>query len=186
MSIENKLFELTGQKAMPNDPVVEIIKGFRDTLKDNIQDFEEKITELNSQQLIRVQNELGHAISSIQMQLDGSNEYFVGNSSLLLENLEEKFNQLLSSLDDKNKDLNFVLAKIQGDYDKLTDERFEAHFKKIADEQAKTIKQLQTLHDENLKRQSKIDTSKQRDVLMGGCGFVVGVIVCLLVFFIVK
>lgn len=40
MSVENKLFELTGQKAMPNDPVVDIIKGFQQVMKEARQDLE--------------------------------------------------------------------------------------------------------------------------------------------------
>ena len=173
--VVNEVFQQSKLKVTQDDPAVSLYLALHEMMKTEIEQYQKEITAFSDV-----------LVNKVQLQLDNSNEYFVGNSSLLLENLEEKFNQLLSSLDDKNKDLNFVLAKIQGDYDKLTDERFEAHFKKIADEQAKTIKQLQTLHDENLKRQRKIDTSKQRDVLMGGCGFVVGLIVCLLVFFIVK
>lgn len=175
MSIENKLFELTGQKAMPNDPVVEIIRGFRDILKDNIQDFEEKITELNSQQIIRIQSELEHAITSIQMQLDGSNEYYVGNSANHEKNLTEAFTGLLSELDTKNKDLNFILTKIQAEYDKASNERFERH-----------IANIEALHAKELQRQSRKDTAKQREILFAGAGFVAGVVICLLIFFVVR
>lgn len=160
---------------MPNDPVVEIIRGFRDILKDNIQDFEEKITELNSQQLIRIQSELEHAITSIQMQLDGSNEYYVGNSTNHEKNLAEAFTGLLSELDTKNKDLNFILTKIQAEYDKASDERFERH-----------IANIEALHAKELQRQSRKDTAKQREILFAGAGFVAGIVICLLIFFIVR
>lgn len=175
MSIENKLFELTGQKAMPNDPVVEIIRGFRDILKENIQDFEEKITALSHQQLISIQSELEHAITSIQMQLDGSNEYYVGNSTNHEQNLTEAFKGFLNELDTKNKDLNFILAKIQAEYDKASDERFERH-----------IASIEALHTKELQRQSKKDTAKQREILFAGAGFVAGLVVCLLVLFVVR
>lgn len=169
------IFERTNIKVGEDDPSVALVLGLRDILKDNIQDFEEKITELNSQQLIRIQSELEHAITSIQMQLDGSNEYYVGNSANHEQNLTEAFKNLLNELDAKNKDLNFILTKIQAEYDKASDERFERHIAKI-----------EALHAKELQRQSKKDTVKQREILFAGMGFVVGIVICLLIFFIVR
>lgn len=169
------IFERTNTKVGEDDPSVALVLGLRDILKDNIQDFEEKITELNSQQLIRIQSELEHAITSIQMQLDGSNEYYVGNSTNHEQNLTEAFKGFLNELDTKNKDLNFILTKIQAEYDKASDERFERH-----------IANIEELHAKELQRQNKKDTAKQREILFAGAGFVAGVVICLLIFFVVR
>lgn len=169
------IFERTNTKVGEDDPSIALVLGLRDILKDNIQDFEEKITELNSQQLIRIQSELEHAITSIQMQLDGSNEYYVGNSTNHEQNLAKAFEKLLNELETKNKDLNFILNKIQAEYDKTSDERFEGYIAKI-----------EALHAEELKRQNKKDATKQREILFAGAGFVAGVVICLLLVFVVR
>lgn len=170
-----EVFEKTHLKVTADDPVIIFVMGLHDILQKNIREYEETLLAFN------------HAfVDKTQHQLDYANEYFVNNSQILHEELKEQFANFLSSIDEKNKELNFVLAKIQGEYDKQTAERFNDYFKQISSENAKVIKQIQSLNDENLKRQRKIDTSKQRDVLMVGAGFVVGLIICLLVVFIVK
>lgn len=173
--IVQEIFKNTNIKITEDDPIVETVLGFKDILKNNIQDFEEKITELNSQQLIRIQSELEHAITSIQMQLDGSNEYYVGNSTNHEQNLTEAFKGFLNELDTKNKDLNFILTKIQAEYDKASDERFERH-----------IASIEALHAKELQRQNRKDTAKQREIIFAGAGFIAGIIICLLIFFIVR
>lgn len=107
--------------------------------------------------------------SGIEAQLDGANMYYIGNSENHERNLNEAFQKAIEAFDEKNKDLNFILNKIQADYDKASDERFE-----------RQIEKLQALH------QSKQDTKKQREVLFAVAGFVAGLVVCLLVLFIVK
>lgn len=169
------IFERTNTKVGEDDPSVALVLGIRDILKENIQDFEEKITALSHQHLISIQSEIETAIASIQMQLDGSNEYYVGNSTNHEKNLAEAFIGLLSELDTKNKDLNFILTKIQAEYDKANDERFERYITKIEELQAK-----------ELQRQSKKDTAKQREILFAGAGFIAGVVICLLIFFVVR
>lgn len=173
--IVQEIFKNTNAKITEDDPLVEAVLGFRYIIKEASQDFEEKITELNHQQLINIQSELAHAIASIQMQLDGSNEYYVGNSTNHEKNLNEAFEKLLAELDTKNKDLNFILTKIQAEYDKSSDERFERHLTKIDE-----------LHAKELQRQRKQDTAKQREIIFAGAGFIVGIVVCLLVLFVVR
>lgn len=169
------IFERTNTKVGEDDPSVALVLGIRDILKENIQDFEEKITALSHQQLIGIQSEIETAITSIQMQLDGSNEYYVGNSTNHEKNLAEAFEKLLNELEAKNKDLNFILNKIQAEYDKASDERFENYIAKI-----------EALHAEELKRQNKKNTTKQREVLFASASFVAGVIICLLLVFVVR
>lgn len=169
------IFEHTNIKASEDDPSIALVLGIRNILKNNIQDFEEQITYLNHQQLINIQSELAHAVTRIKMELDGANEYYVDNSINHEKNLAEAFEKLLNDFEAKNKDLNFILNKIQAEYDKASDERFERH-----------IAKLEALQAEALKRQKKMDTSKQREVLFSGIGFFAGVLVCLLIFFIVR
>lgn len=173
--IIQEVFEKTNLKVTADDPAIVFVIGLRDILEKHIRDYQETLLAFNHTFIDKTQN-----------QLDYANEYFVNNSQILHDELKEQFGNFLSSIDEKNKELNFVLAKIQGEYDKQTSERFTEYFKQISDENAKVIEKIQSIHDENLKRQRKIDTSKQRDVLMAGAGFVVGLIICLLVVFIVK
>lgn len=171
----NQIFSDTRIKIAENDPVVILYVAIRQMMKNEMDEFQKSMTIFSHNLVDKTQN-----------QLDNANEYFVGNIDVLCENMDERTSQLLAQLDDKHKDLNFILTKIQGEYDKQLDERFEKHFKAIVDEQAQTIKKLQLMADENLKRQVKNATSKQRDIMIGVGGFIVGLLICLLVVFIVK
>lgn len=170
-----EIFEKTNLKVTADDPAIIFVLGLREILEKNIRDYQETLLAFNHTFIDKTQN-----------QLDYANQYFVNNSQILHDELKEQFENFLSSIDEKNKELNFVLAKIQGEYDKQTSERFAEYFKQISDENSKAIQKIQSIHDESLKRQRKIDTSKQRDVLMAGAGFIVGLIICLLIVFIVK
>lgn len=175
IKLVNEFFEKTGIKLTQDDPAINFYIALHQMMERQIANFKNTITDFSNQLVIKTQS-----------QLDNANEYFVGNIGVLEESLDEKINQLLTQLDDKNKDLNFVLAKIQGDYDKQIDKRFETYFKKISEEQNHTIKKIQSANDEMLKRQVKNATSKQRDIMIGVGGFIVGLLVCLLVVFILN
>ena len=171
----NQIFSDTRIKLAENDPVVILYVAIRQMMKDEMDEFQKSMTIFSHNLVDKTQN-----------QLDNANEYFVGNIDVLCENMDERTSQLLAQLDDKHKELNFILTKIQGEYDKQLDERFEKHFKAIAGEQAQTIRKFQLMADENLKRQIKYATSKQRDIMIGVGGLIVGVILCLIIFFVTK
>lgn len=171
----NQIFSDTRIKLAKNDPVVMLYIAIHQMIKKEIAEYQDTMFTINT-----------NFVDKTQSQLDYANEYFVGNIGVLENSLDEKTSKLLAQLDDKHKELNFILTKIQGEYDKQLDERFEKHFKAIADEQTQTIKKLQLMADENLKRQIKNAASKQRDIMIGASGFIVGLLICLLVVFIMK
>ena len=171
----NQIFSDTRIKLAKNDPVVMLYVAIHQMIKKEIAEYQDTMFVINT-----------NFVDKTQSQLDYANEYFVGNIGVLENSLDEKTSKLLAQLDDKHKDLNFILTKIQGEYDVKLDERFEKHFKAISDEQAQTIKQLQLMADENLKRQIKNATSQQRDIMIGVGGFIAGLLICLLVIFILK
>jgi len=171
----NQIFSDTRIKLAENDPIVILYIAIRQMIKKEMTEYQDTMFVINS-----------NFIDKTQSELDYANEYFVGNIGVLEERLDEKTTNLLAQLDDKHKELNFILTKIQGEYDKQLDERFEKHFKAISNEQAQTIKKLQLMADDNLKRQIKNATSKQRDIMIGVGGFIVGLLICLLLTFILK
>lgn len=171
----NKIFSDTRIKLAKNDPVVMLYIAIHQMIKKEIAEYQDTMFTINT-----------NFVDKTQSQLDYANEYFVGNIGVLENSLDEKTSKLLAQLDDKHKELNFILTKIQGEYDKQLDERFEKHFKAISNEQAQTIKKLQLMADDNLKRQIKNATSKQRDIMIGVGGFIVGLLICLLLTFILK
>ncbi|OBX76255.1 hypothetical protein A9308_08960 [Moraxella atlantae] len=171
----NQIFSDTRIKLAKNDPVVMLYIAIHQMIKKEIAEYQDTMFTINT-----------NFVDKTQSQLDYANEYFVGNIGVLENSLDEKTSKLLAQLDDKHKELNFILTKIQGEYDKQLDERFEKHFKAISNEQAQTIKKLQLMADDNLKRQIKNATSKQRDIMIGVGGFIVGLLICLLLTFILK
>lgn len=169
------IFEKTSTKVTPNDPAIETMTALVAMLDRKYEDFESMLMAITHNYTEKMRVELDSAIAGIEAQLDGANMYYVGNSENHERNLSEAFKKAIEAFDEKNKDLNFILNKIQADYDKASDERFE-----------RQIEKLQALHQEQLKHQSKQDTKKQREVLFAVAGFVAGLVVCLLVLFIVK
>lgn len=171
----NDFFEKTNLKITADDPAIIFILGFRKILEKNIRDYENSLLAFN------------HSFTEkTQYQLDYANEYFVNNSHILHEELKNQFDQFLLEIDNKNKDLNFILSKIQAEYDKSVDDKFTNYFKKISEENKNLIHQIQLLNADSLKIQKKIDTSKQRDVLMIAIGCIIGIIICVTLSFIFK
>lgn len=161
--IVQSVFERTNVKIGEDDPSVALVLGIRDVLKENLQDFEENVAIINHNHLTEVQGELAHAVANIQMQLDGANEYFVGNSDIHARELQEAFERFLGALDAKNGEMRSVLEQIQSER-KASDERFD-----------RCIAQIERL--QNAKTQP---TVALRDVIVAGVGFAVGVTACLL------
>lgn len=171
----NQIFSDTRIKLTKDDPVIMLYVAIHQMIKKEIADYQDTMFAINT-----------NFVEKTQSQLDYANEYFVGNIGVLEESLNEKTSQLLAQLDDKHKELNFILTKVQGEYDRQLDERFEKHFKVIADEQAQTIKKIQATNNEMLKRQRKIDMSKQHDILVGVGGFFIGLLVCIAIVFVMR
>lgn len=169
--IVNQIFKDTNLKFTEDDPIIDFVSIIN------------KFSKKTQDDLNKIGDEL---IDKIKAELDWSNEYFVGNSENHIQNIEKKFSELINSIDEKNKELNFVLVKIQADYDKQSDERFEKYFVRLSLEQTKTIDNIQKLHNDMLKRQRKIDTSKQHDIIIAGIGAVVGIVITLLLLFLLK
>lgn len=178
MSVENKLFELTGQKAMPNDPVVEIIKGFKQVMEEVQQDlinnredlkewgaiftsrFEDDIAEIalrNNTKLEILEHEIKEVVETVSKRLEA-----ISDTALI-------------SFDEKAKDLNMLLTKLQVNHERDTSDNFAKYFAKIDEK-----------YNQMLEAQKDNHSFSKREVLFAVGGLVVGVVVCLLVLFIVR
>lgn len=182
MSIENKLFELTGQKAMPNDPVVEIIRGFKQVMEEAKQDLES-----TKQDLTEDLKEWGAIFVS---QYEDSLNTLTLKNNVKLEILEHEIKEVveavsskletisetaLAGFDDKTKDLNMLLTKVQANHERDNSDNFAKHLAKI-DER---YNQMLAIQKEN-------NTFSKREVLFGVAGLVVGVVACLLVLLVLR
>lgn len=178
MSIENKLFELTGQKAMSNDPVVEIIRGFKQVMEEAQQDlisnredlkewgaiftsrFEDDIAQIalkNNVRLEILEHEIKEVVEEVATKLQA-----IGDTTLL-------------SFDEKAKDLNMLLTKLQVNHERNISDNFAKQFAKI-DER----------YNQMLEMQKDNHSFSKREVLFAGAGFMAGLVVCLLVLFVVR
>lgn len=159
-----EFFEKTGIKVSDDDPTIQMIELMQTTLKNSLSEAEDSFKKMADDFVIQTKGEL-----------DWANEYFVGNTEIHKKSLDELFEKVLGDMDTKNKDLLLILSKIQAEYDKANDERFERH-----------IASIEALHAKELQRQNRKDTAKQREILFAGAGFAAGIVICLLIFFIVR
>lgn len=178
MSIENKLFELTGQKAMPNDPVVEIIRGFKQIMEEAQQDLinnREDLKEWGAIFTSRFEDDIAEIALRNNTKLEILEHEIKEVVEAVSRRLETISDNALTGFDEKAKDLNMLLTKLQVNHERDTSDNFAKHFAKI-DEKYKQI----------LAIQAKNKAFSQREILCGVGGLVVGIIACLLVFLVVR
>lgn len=178
MSVENKLFELTGQKAMPNDPVVDIIKGFQQVMEEARQDLESNREDLKEWGAIftsRFEDDIAEIALKNNVKLEILEHEIREVVEAVSSKLETISNTALTGFDEKTKDLNMLLTKVQVNHERDTSDNFAKHFARI-DEQ----------YNQMLALQKQNHAFSKREVLFGAAGLVVGVVICLLAFFIVR
>lgn len=173
MSIENKLFELTGQKVMPNDPVVDIIKGFQQIIEKTKQDLENNKEDLKEWGAIftsRFEDDITEIALKNNVRLEILEHEIKDTVEAISKKLETISERTLADFDEKTKDLNMVLTKIQADHDRNTNDKLVQHLANI-DER----------YSQMLAIQKKNNAFSQREMLCVIVGLVIGVAVCLLV-----
>lgn len=178
MSIENKLFELTGQKAMPNDPVVEIIKGFKQVLEEAQQDLinnREDLKEWGAIFTSRFEDDIAEIALKNNVRLEILEHEIKEVVETVSKRLEAISDTALTGFDEKAKDLNMLLTKLQVNFEQDTSDNFAKHFAKIDEK-----------YQQMMAIQAKDKAFSQREVLFGVGGLVAGVVICLLAFFIVR
>ncbi|RKW37109.1 MAG: hypothetical protein D8B60_12925, partial [Moraxella sp.] len=171
MSIENKLFELTGQKAMPNDPVVEIIKGFKQVMEEAQQDLinnQEDLKEWGAIFTKQFEDSIAEIALKNNVRLEILEDELTGVVTAISEELKTVSDTTLTSFDSKAKDLNMLLTKIQINHERDTSDNFAKHLTKI-DER----------YNQMLKMQKENNSFSKREVLFAVGGLVAGVAVCL-------
>lgn len=115
MSIENKLFELTGQKVMPNDPVVDIIKGFQQIIEKTKQDLENNKEDLKEWGAIftsRFEDDIAEIALKNNVRLEILEHEIKDTVEAVSKKLETISERTLADFDEKTKDLNMILTKI--------------------------------------------------------------------------
>lgn len=178
MSVENKLFELTGQKAMPNDPVVDIIKGFQQVMEEARQDLESNREDLKEWGAIftkQFEDSIAEIALKNNVRLEILEHELKDVVTAMSEELKTVSDTTLTGFDSKAKDLNMLLTKIQINHERDTSDNFAKHLAKI-DER----------YNQMLEMQKENNSFSRREVLFAIGGLAVGVVVCLLAFFIVR
>lgn len=165
------IFRKTNIKITEDDPLVEAVISFQAVLQQNKDDFvewaniftshfEDDLTLLtlkNNTKLEILEHEIKEVIEAVSSKLETISE------------------TTLTGFDDKAKDLNMLLTKLQINQEKENSENFDRHFIKI-DERYNQILALQKQNH----------AFSKREMLFGMIGLVVGVVSCLLVFLVLR
>lgn len=178
MSIENKLFELTGQKAMPNDPVVDIIRGFKQIMEEAQQDLinnREDLKEWGAIFTSRFEDDIAEIALRNNTKLEILEHEIKEIVEVVSKRLESISDTALIGFDEKAKDLNMLLTKLQINQERDNSENFDKHFAKIDEK-----------YNQMLEVQAQNHAFSQREILFGIGGLIIGVVACLLVFLVVR
>lgn len=177
-SIENKLFELTGQKTMSNDPVVDIIKGFKQIMEEAQQDLinnREDLKEWGTIFTSRFEDDIAEIALRNNTKLEILEQEIKEVVELVSKRLESISDTTLAGFDEKAKDLNMLLTKLQINQERDYSENFAKHFAKIDEK-----------YNQMLEVQAQNHAFSQKEILFGIGGLVIGVVACLLVFLVVR
>ncbi|UZA34035.1 hypothetical protein LP087_13770 (plasmid) [Moraxella bovis] len=176
--IVQEIFKSTNAKITEDDPLVEAILGFKYIIKEASQDlinnredlkewagiftsrFEDDIAEIalrNNTKLEILEHEIKEVVEAVSKKLETISE------------------TALTGFDEKAKDLNMLLTKLQVNHERDNSENFAKHFAKIDEK-----------YQQMLEIQAQNHAFSQREILFGVGGLVAGVIICLLAFFIVR
>lgn len=180
--IVQEVFRQTSNKITEDDPLVEAIIGFRKIMEEAKQDleytkqdmtedlkewgaifvsqYEDNINDLtlkNNVKLEILEHEIRETIEAVATRLDTVSE------------------KTLASFDEKAKDLNMLLTKLQVNHERDTSDNFAKHFASLDDK-----------YQQILAIQAKNKAFSQREVLFGVSGLVVGVAICLLAFLVLR
>lgn len=169
--IVQEYFKKTNIKLTEDDPLVEAIIAFRNVISETKEDFVVWATVFASQ----FQDQLEYTALRNNTKIEILEHELKDTSKEVCEELKTIVNFTLTKFDEKTKDLNMVLTKLQADYDRDSNERFDKYFSKI-DER----------YHQMLALQKKNNACSQRELLFGFVGLVVGVMACLLVFFVLS
>ncbi|OPH37669.1 hypothetical protein [Moraxella equi] len=165
--IIQEIFKKTNTKITEDDPLVEVIIGFQQVLEDTKEDFREWAGIFNAQ----FQDEM----TDIALKNNTQLAILDHDVSEIRQNIAEVTNTILASFDEKAKDLNMILTKLQVNHEQDTSDNFAKHLAKIDDK-----------YQQMMAIQAKDKAFSQREVLFGVGGLVAGVVICLLAFFIVR
>lgn len=176
--IVQEIFKSTNTKITEDDPLVEAILGFKYIIKEASQDlinnredlkewagiftsrFEDDIAEIalrNNTKLEILEHEIKEVVETVSKRLETISD------------------TALTGFDEKAKDLNMLLTKLQINQERENSENFAKHFAKIDEK-----------YQQMLEMQAQNHAFSQREILFGIGGLVAGVIICLLAFFIVR
>lgn len=165
--IIQEIFKKTNTKITEDDPLVEVIIGFQQVLEDTKEDFREWAGIFNAQ----FQDEM----TDIALKSNTQLAILDHDVSEIRQNIAEVTNTILASFDEKAKDLNMILTKLQVNHEQDTSDNFAKHLAKIDDK-----------YQQMMAIQAKDKAFSQREALFGVGGLVVGIIACLLVFLVVR
>lgn len=169
--IVQEIFKNTNAKITEDDPLVEVILSFKHIIKEASQDlkewgaiftsrFEDDIAEIalrNNTKLEILEHEIKEVVETVSKRLETISD------------------TALTGFDEKAKDLNMLLTKLQVNFERETSDNFAKHFAKIDEK-----------YNQMLEVQAQNHAFSQREILFGIGGLVVGIIACLLVLLVLR
>lgn len=176
--IVQEIFKHTNAKITEDDPLVEAIIGFQKIMEEAKQDlestkedfkewagiftscFEDDLTDLTLKNNVKLEI-LEHELRDVNKEV--------------CEELKTIVNFTLISFDEKAKDLNMLLTKLQVNHEREISDNFAKHFAKIDEK-----------YQQMLAIQAQNHAFSQREILFGIGGLAVGIIACLLVFLVLR
>ena len=176
--IVQEIFKSTNAKITEDDPLVEAILGFKHIIKEASQDLinnREDLKEWAGIFTSRFEDDIAEIALKNNVKLEILEHEIREVVEAVSSKLETISNTALTGFDEKTKDLNMLLTKVQVNHERDTSDNFAKHFAKI-DEQ----------YNQMLALQKQNHAFSKREVLFGAAGLVVGVVICLLAFFIVR
>lgn len=169
--IVQELFKRTNIKITEDDPLVEAVVSFRHIIKEAQQDLKEWGAIFVSQ----YEDDLNTLTLKNNVKLEILEHEIKETVEVVSGKLEAISETALAGFDEKTKDLNMLLTKLQINQERENSENFAKHFAKID----KKYQQM-------LETQAQNNAFSQREILFGIGGLVVGIVACLLVFLVVR
>lgn len=168
--LTHEIFEQTGLKVDADDPTIILAAAINTILGQNMEQYDDNLYRFTEQYIKRLNSQLDNTSSVLEDKIQA----FATISDGIYQDFDNRLKKLPASIEEKNKELNFILTKIQASNDKAVEEQFSVFLREVQ-------QQVQLL----AKKQSQLSQHKYRELAIGGIAFAAGVIICLLIVFIV-
>lgn len=169
--LTHEIFEQTGLKVGTDDPAIILAAAINAILSKRMEQYDANLYEFTEQYIQRLNRQLDDS----NLVLEDKIQDFGVIADGINQDFDAKLKEILIKIDDKNKELNFILTKIQAGNDKAAEEQFSSFLEKVQH-------QVQLL----AKKQAQLSQQKYREMAVGGIAFGVGIFCCMIVMLLAK